>query len=208
MKTLQALILALSTLLSAGCATVTPTTEKVNALQSCCVNLSEVNFEPLVVKEKRELNLTESTPVFKFQTGNSHFAAFSLQQAEPARFLRVESYLSSSYLPSATVFMPSFTFLNQSKQVTRVVENATPYQQTDFWRGGYYLVQVQLTAEDHYVVIHTNTQKIGQFIPYNNGPSSQVIMVGKAPIFIPTGIVNVRPIPLATTGHMFVQTTN
>lgn len=191
-------------LLMQGCATVVPSTEKVKALKSCCDSFSSMSFEPLPSREKRDKKIAETLPVFNFQTGNSHFLAFELPKSNTARPLRTESYLSSSYLPSASVFAPNFIFLNQEKKVNRIVDAPSMRQQNDFWKGGFYVAQVEVQPGDQYVVIYADVNRIGRSITFDNGSTGQVIMAGTTPIYIAGSGRNFRQIPFDTTGDLTI----
>jgi maltose operon periplasmic protein len=170
-----------------GCATTKPTAESVNSMKPCCQSLANLSFETLVAEQKKDLRFTATSPVFAFVDGNSHVSALFLGNSSAIRALDVEIPLSSGYLPSASVFVPSFVFLNSEKQLTRTVDEVTVRQRQDFWSGGYYFVRVDVQPDERYVVIYTNSKAIGSTLPFNNAGAGYVFSAGKTPIFVPGG---------------------
>jgi maltose operon periplasmic protein len=168
-----------------GCASTPPIASSVSSVATCCSSIADARYGMLQLETKESVRITDTSPVFEFTSGRSYFAAFELGQSELVRAIDIEMSLSSSWLPSATVFLPSLVFLNAKKQATRVVSELQVQQLNNFWTGGYYFTRVEVKPDESHVIVYTDVKAVGQTIPFNNSSSGAIFMAGKTPIYIP-----------------------
>ena len=199
-------LLALAAVLQ-GCATAPPTTESLNSIKICCSSYATLHYDLLQAGHDAAIKITDQSPVYKFPEGKSHFAAFRLDPADHPRSIEVDIDLSSSWLPAATVFIPSFVFLDKDKQETRAVSDIQIEQRENFWTGGYYSVQEMAKPEEQYVVIYTNPKVVGQTIPFQNNSSGYMFMAGSAPVYVPGGS-STHQLPRNTIGALTIKLSN
>lgn len=94
--------------------------------QLCCADLSGIRYAPLQVGETRLHSVSSGDPVFAFDTGRSHFAAFELPASRESLRLTVESYMQSTLQSPTTgdqyFFAPRILLLDAAHRLLRAVE--------------------------------------------------------------------------------------
>jgi hypothetical protein len=93
-----------------------------DAAGSCCRTFASIRFAPLEPGTKT-LPLDAESPIFAFESGRSHFAAFALPEAKALR-LRIESRLFQDPAQGAALFFPRILLLDRSKAVLATVIGA------------------------------------------------------------------------------------
>ncbi|MDD5329649.1 MAG: MalM family protein [Sulfuricella sp.] len=176
----------ITVLLIQGCASA-PTNESVRSLSVCCKSFSEIPYVQLGLEEKQSVRISEDSPVFEFSEGKSRFTAFEFKPSERVKAVDIDIAVSSIYLPSATIFLPSFVFLNSDKQPTRTVSEIQVQQLHDFWAGEYFFTRVEVMPGERYLVVYTDAKSLGQTIPLVKGGAGNSFLAGKTPIYVPGG---------------------
>ena len=115
----------------------------------CCASFSEMPSIPLG-KDVYKFSLGHGSPLFAFADGKSYFAAFSLPP-EKAPGIVFTSYRQGEFLPDATLFFPSFVFLDRQHQVLATVRDA-PMQQG---AGSAFVGRLAIPPDAAFVVVYT-----------------------------------------------------
>lgn len=91
----------------------------------------------------------------------------TIEKVESPRKLKFKSYISSSYLPAATVYYPLFIFLDESKAV---IGNARKYRfesTSDFFMGSAFEGAVVVPSGAKYIVIYTEDSNLAALDIYS-----------------------------------------
>jgi len=87
---------------------------------SCCSEPSEFHFRPLPASGSIEFDIGRESPVFEFQSGVSHFQAFTLPPRSAPYVLEIESYIRGGPDPQrARVLYPLAAVLTDDFIVAR-----------------------------------------------------------------------------------------
>lgn len=204
---MRQLVLGLAVLAIAGCASVESSRNALATAKVCCASLADLPFKPMQHGEPQELEIDGSSPVFEFAEGRSFFAAFMLPSAPAATSLEFMTGLNGFWLPSATVFMPSFTFLDAAKRpiativefpITQGAKLFEPsFGSSSFWSG-----YVGIPKDARYVVIYASARRFGQTITHSQRDSGTMFMAGNVPIFVPGRGYVTHQIPYEGTGSV------
>jgi len=121
----------------------------------CCATFADMKFVPLTTDEA-DLSIGSGSPIFAFDEGKSYFAAYSLPAGGSVPGLVFRSYLTTTFLPDTSVFMPSFMFLDASKKKISVARDV-PMRKGggNFWLGPYYSGEVTIPKGAAFVVVFT-----------------------------------------------------
>ena len=193
-------------LLIHGCANRPLTNESVRTLSACCKSYSEIPYAQLGIEEKQSVRISEDSPIFEFPEGKSRFTAFEFKPSESVKALDIDMVVSSIYLPSATIFLPSLVFLNSNKQPTRTVSELQVRQLHDFWAGEYYFTRVEVMPGERYLVVYTDAKSLGQTIPLVKGGEGNFFLAGKTPIYVPSGGGVTHHLPRDAVGVISLKT--
>jgi maltose operon protein len=112
----------------AGCATSTAGTPASDAgrlaayqrASECCTDPAAFPFEPLPAAGSVRRRIDPTTPLFEFQSGRSHFAAYRLPDGDEPFRVRVKSFFEGPGGPGGHVFYPVAALLDESLFVSRV----------------------------------------------------------------------------------------
>ncbi len=153
-----------------GCANNQPLREATTANpKPSYKQLSELSFEPLSGTAKIE-EITIQTPAFAFEEGASYFKAYQLPATSGNQHLRLTTFIVGAMnMPSAFVFYPYFTFLDQSFNVILRTDPKLRFQE-NFWdseRAGW-VAEVTIPGSARYVIVHTPTSKRGERLYYKD----------------------------------------
>jgi hypothetical protein len=129
------------------------------------------------IEENKKITaqIGKESGVFYFEDGKSFYAAYSLPNSESSRKLKVMSYFSTSYLPSASVLYPHFLLLNSAKQPISVENNISLQYGTDFWAGPYYEGELIVPAEAKEVIVYTSDSKIPTLYSFAENGHKRVV---------------------------------
>jgi len=128
MPTTRTLALIACTAWLAGCATSgggvpASDTARLAAYQrarSCCDDAAAFAFEALPREGVLARTIDAQSPLFEFQSGRSHFAAFRLPPGDEPYRIKVKSMFSGPDSPDGYVFYPVVALLDESMFVSRV----------------------------------------------------------------------------------------
>lgn len=167
------LVMATAFVLLVGCAASPPSIEVLRSAVPCCASLSELRYTELKVGEDLSAQIDESSQLFRFPEGNSYVLSLSLGGGAVPRSLLVKSYLSSTWLPSATMYFPKFQFLDRDRKPSRPAVSVQVTQANHFLKGGYYYTTLDVRADEQFVVVYSDATTHGNKLLYDNGSSAQ-----------------------------------
>jgi hypothetical protein len=173
--------------------------QTVLLLSGCAAQMVEGNSDPKRVYENfdalpkvsinkgesKEFAFVESSPTLKFPNHASRFLAIQLPRNDSKVTLSIRTHISGSWIPSATVFVPSVTFLDAQNKPVRTIEQPEFRQGSDFlrisgntfWEASVETEPGEITA----VVYHAYGGAYG--IPYAAKPSTKALPTGGALVF-------------------------
>lgn len=145
--------------------------ERLAQTPDCCASLAELPYRDLSLAEKgARLRIDESSPVFTFEGGKSHFAAFRLPREGRPLVLGVTSFFSGGLPgrfmleldPSPLLLRPALFVLDDQFRVrsTVVAEWVNPACETNMQFGAYG-VTIDISeppSEAAYVVVATTDE--------------------------------------------------
>lgn len=137
----------------AGCASRPPIAFEPPAPAYCCGSWQQVHFEQMTSTQVSGVSIsTGRSPTFDFPEGRSTFVAYRLPDAK-VKSMTVETYVSSSWLPMATVFRPRALFLDASFREAGNNKLEPMTRATRYLQGAYYHATADVPANAAYVVI-------------------------------------------------------
>lgn len=86
----------------------------------CCDDPAAFDYAELPATGRLEVVIGTTSPVFEFQSGRSHFAAFRLPAAAQPYRVRVRGLIDGPRADSASVFYPVLAMMDDAFVVTRV----------------------------------------------------------------------------------------
>ena len=207
---MRALVYGFTALVAAllvGCASAPPSREVMASGKVCCASFAELKFVELRAGESATLSVDESSQLFEFADGRSLAIAVAVGSANGTRKMLVKSYLSGSWLPSATMFYPKVQVLGADRKPSRPALVVKVTQGNDFFKGSYYATIVDLHPEDHFVVIYSDVETKGKSLPYYNSPSGITYPQAGSLITI-QGTGATHMIPSASVGRLELTLSN
>lgn len=145
--------LMLSFLLS-GCASVDMMQKDLSANNQITKSYEDMNFEKLENSKEISISFESKSPTYLFEEGKKYYAALSIPEPRQPRLINIKTYLTSSYLPSASILVPQLIYLNSSKQTIGKAKDFKLYPDSDFWLGGFFTADVSVPADASYIVVH------------------------------------------------------
>lgn len=88
--------------------------------KACCDDPGRFDFEALPATGTVTRVIGTAAPLFEFQSGRSHFAAYRLPDADEPYRVRVKSFFAGRSGPDGYVFYPVVALLDESMFVSRV----------------------------------------------------------------------------------------
>ena len=116
MHTFFRLLCGLLLLTLAGCVSVGELKQELNNRQSVATSLDQLDYRPLASEVPLSIKMNEQQ-AYLFPSGKSFAAGLAVPDVKNPHKLEISTYLTSSYIPSASVFVPRFLFLDAQKQI-------------------------------------------------------------------------------------------
>jgi hypothetical protein len=154
-STLNYFFIAVIAALLTSCASVDQMQQKLS--QSTTPQASSVaamSFTPLKAGVEQSIVFGDQTPTFQFPHGKGYYAAFELTETGQPRLVKVKTYLSASYLPSASILVPNLLVLDKEKQQIGQIENYRIESDSNFFTGMTYYADLPLQANAAYLVVY------------------------------------------------------
>jgi hypothetical protein len=79
-------------------------------------SITDMAYTPLKTGVEQSILFGDQTPTFQFPHGKGYYAAYELTETGQPRLVKVKTYLSASYLPSASILVPNLLVLDKDKQ--------------------------------------------------------------------------------------------
>lgn len=193
----------------AGCATVESTADKLASTKVCCASFAELPVRKAERDQVLEVEFDASLPAYDFAEGRSYFVALAVPQGAPAT-LQFTTAMNGIWLPSATVLMPAFLFLDANRKplgspeqppVQQAWKPFEPSFSSSSWGG-----EVNVPPGAAFVVVYALASRFGQTVAHTKRDSGYMFMAGATPIFVPGGSTPiVHRIPYVGTGSLKVR---
>ena len=137
----------------AGCASRPPIAFEPPAPADCCGSWRQVHFEQMNSTQVSGISISIGrSPTFDFPEGRSTFVAYKLPDIK-VKSMTVETYVSSGWLPMATVFRPRALFLDAEFQEAGTSKLEPMKRAAKYLQGEYYQATADVPANATYVVI-------------------------------------------------------
>jgi hypothetical protein len=121
---------------------------------SCCSTLRLATFQIMSPSGPTHAHIsTNESPTFDFPDGRSTFVAYRLP-ASHAETVEVDTYLSSSWLPDATVFRPRLIFLDENYRTVGYNHLDKMEASGKFVGGTYYFGISEIPVNSRYLVVY------------------------------------------------------
>lgn len=141
-------------LILSGCASVDMMQKDLSTNNQITKSYDEMNFKKLETMKEESINFESKSPTYVFEEGKKYYAALNIPEPRQPRLINIKTYLTSSYLPSASILVPQLIFLNVNKQPIGKAKDFKLYPDSDFWLGGYFTADVSVPADANYMVVH------------------------------------------------------
>ena len=192
-----------------GCASNQPIREAVSASpQPTHQHLAQIPFETLAKGMPRLEEITTETPAFSFNEGTSYFKAYALPKAD-SRSVRLATFIVGAMnMPSAFVFYPYLTFLDESFAAVLRVDPRLKYE-NNFWdseRSGW-VTHVAVPVKARYLVVHSPASKRGERLYYKDAsftPPGTVVPLRQGALYMPGNWWDVY-LPAAGAGRFEIE---
>lgn len=185
------LFVSLCVLTISSCVSVDKSASIIDAQNRCCNQFSEVSFAhpstnlPFIVK------LNANSQAYTFLSGRSLIAAFSIP--ENMSKINFITSLSSAWIPSATVIIPRFLFLDAQKHE---IKNAKKHSLFQYYRPfksssmtKNYSGTVDIPKEAKFFVIYTDRSTLGKRVGYVNYEGMAALQA--SPVEVPESKIGV-----------------
>jgi hypothetical protein len=139
----------------AGCASVAELKQELNSRQSVASSLEQLDYRPLASEVPLSIKMNEQQ-AYLFPSGKSFAAGLEVPDAANPHKLEIKSYLTSSYIPSASVFVPRFLFLDAQKHIVGDLGKYRLVLDNDFWKGSYFRASIVVPASTAFIVMYTD----------------------------------------------------
>jgi len=121
---------------------------------ACCDSLAHIPFRPSGLGEDVEVVLNRTSPAFSFAEGKSFVSGIALPVVPAAAFsLTFRTFISSGYLPGATVLVPKIACLDSTFSLISIQIPERLLRGQEFVAGTYFEGSVQLAPRTRYVVV-------------------------------------------------------
>ncbi len=121
-----------------GCATRQLVAPPLPESRVGVASYAEMSYQPLAANESKTIDFDENTSsVARFPDGLGVYAAFRVEPQASKTDLRIRTWLSSGFLPTATMVKPYVMFLDADKHVISNTESFEAASGSTFLAGSY-----------------------------------------------------------------------
>jgi glutaredoxin-related protein len=171
-------ILMVLVVITSGCATNTDIVAKLNTQRATHTEFKTMQITELPANQEMSLTLTDTSPVFEFDTGKSYFATLGIQSTKSLEiFVMPTGSLAFEPAKLAQIFCPRVIFLDESKGLIRATDTEVVYDRSlgfkTHRRGGTAILDVPVNTR--YLVIHSRGDTPGKKVNYYNQASGFVV---------------------------------
>lgn len=137
----------------------------IGSRAGCCTLLSEAKYADYILGNLAVVEITEATPTFSFPTGKSHFYGIRIPGRLPDNaVLETVCDYEGFWLPSATLFVPQFAFLDKQFNILSTVEPDLYQVHGKLYKAGIvrrsFYGACLAPATSAYVVVYTDTSSL------------------------------------------------
>ena len=154
MNFIKITIICIALALLTACASVPEMQKKLDSSTQSTISISGMEFLNLKVFQEQKVTLGEKSPTYVFENGKNYYSAFRLPDPQSPKYLRFKFYLSSGYVPSATVLIPQIMLLDDKKKTMGILKDYRVENDSDFFLGSFFIANVPLPANVSYVVLY------------------------------------------------------
>lgn len=139
-----------------GCVSVTELQQQLANNQQVTASYREMNYQALESGKPLTANFDSKSPTFMFEDGKSYYAAFTVAQPELPHKLKVKTYLTSGYLPSTSLLVPNFLYLDAANKPLSSTKHFRLDPGVDFWQGGFFEGYVVVPPGTASLIVYAN----------------------------------------------------
>ncbi|MEW6562183.1 MAG: hypothetical protein AB1400_03035 [Pseudomonadota bacterium] len=193
-----------------GCANNEPLHEAATTFpEPTHKHLSQLPFQTLSKGTAKLEEITTQTPAFAFEEGTSYFKAYSLPPPAERKIVYLTTFIvGAMWMPSAFVFYPNFTFLDESFSAILRVDPKLTYK-NNFWnteRSGW-STEVEIPNRARYLIVHSPASKRGGRLYYKDNsytPTGTVVPLTQGALYIPGNWWDIY-LPAAMAGRFQIE---
>jgi len=151
--------------LLAGCASELPAlVGQLNAESSCCSEFSELTYTSMPTDDELEFSVGPGDQVYLFPSGKSYFKGFRMPEFDNPVSLEIRTYLVGQWIPTAHVFAPYVTVLDES--FSPIGDPLVPelFHDEGWFDGSRWTGIVTIPSAGNYIVIHTAPELVNKRI--------------------------------------------
>jgi hypothetical protein len=160
----------LCVLFISSCASVEKSAALIDAENRCCKLFEEVTFNAPLIGLPFIVKFDAHSQAYTFSTGRSLISGFSVPESTSK--INFVTSLSSAWIPSATVIIPNFVFLDERKRVIdksrkpSIFQYYRPFKSSSITTN--YAGTLEIPKEARYFIVYTDRSTIGKRIAYVN----------------------------------------
>lgn len=143
-------------------------------------SINDMAYTPLKTGVEQSILFGDKTPTFQFPHGKGYYAAFELTETGQPRLVTVKTYLSASYLPSASILVPNLLVLDKDKQQIGKIENYRIESDSNFFTGMTYYADLPLQANAAYLVVYAAPTHSENIYVYSENGTEYVLPLAPA----------------------------
>lgn len=157
-----------------SCASPQAERTRLQGLTACCNEIQTIPIsQPLNLES--EISISQDAPVFDFESGRSHFVAFTIPERYRGRKVFVRSF--ASMLPQRGrafgYFAPTLMYLDAERKVIASTHDDKPMGELYGWSGhGAFVSTTSVPRSAHYVIVYTSSERLGErYTTYIQSPT-------------------------------------
>jgi len=129
--------------------------DSLNQETSCCARFSEFEYMSMPANDELKFSVGPGDRVYLFPSGKSYFKAFRMPEFDGPISLEVRTYLVGEWIPTAHVFAPYITLLDES--FVPVGDTLAPelFYDEGWMEGSRWTGIATIPVGTEYIVIHT-----------------------------------------------------
>jgi hypothetical protein len=171
-------LITIMSICALGCATNKDIAAKLESQQPTHNKLDAVFAIDLPKNKEIEFELTDTSPIFQFESGKSYFSIFSIEPSKILElFIKPTGSLAFEPQKLAQIFCPQVTFLDSARNSIQTVDAVLVYDRhlgfSTSRRGGTAIFEVPPIAK--FAVVHSVKDSANKSIPFYRPASGYVV---------------------------------
>lgn len=168
-----------------GCVTAPKSNPSHDTTLPCCSSFDEIKYKALSRTEQMAFNINESSPVYVFSSGRSHFMAFSMPEEYQREILRLRIDVIGFTRFTEKAFCPSVLYLDSSYQELTASPLKIEWMRPGLVTSGHWIAEQEIPPNTKYLIIRTTDALLNSQLAISSQTTMAGIPTGGGVIFVP-----------------------